>query len=106
MAITDWPLDDRPREKLLAKGAHALSNAELLAIFLRIGVRGKSAVDLARGLLQHFGALSALCAADETELCAVPGVKRAKFVQLQAVLEMARRALKEKITHGDALYVL
>lgn len=103
MAITDWPEDDRPREKLLAKGAHALSDAELLAIFLRTGTQGKSAVDLARELLKHFGSLTALCAAGEHELCAVPGIGRAKFVQLQAVLEMARRALKEKITHGDAL---
>jgi DNA repair protein RadC len=72
-------------------------------IFLRTGIKGKSAVDLARDLLKHFGSLTALCAADEQELCAVPGIKQAKFVQLQAVLEMARRALKEKITHGDAL---
>jgi len=103
MAITDWPKDDRPREKLLAKGASALSDAELLAIFLRTGVTGKSAVDLARDLLRHFGSLSALCAAGEKELCAVPGVKRAKFVQLQAGIEMSRRALREKITKGDAL---
>ena len=103
MAITDWPEDDRPREKLLVKGAPALSDAELLAIFLRTGLKGKSAVDLARGLLKHFGSLSALCAAGEAELCAVPGIKRAKFVQLQAVLEMARRALKEKISSGDVL---
>jgi len=103
MAITDWPEDDRPREKLLAKGAPALSDAELLAIFLRTGIKGQSAVDLARGLLRHFGSLSALCAADEKQLCAVPGIKQAKFVQLQAGLEMARRALKEKITRGDAL---
>ncbi|HUO44327.1 MAG TPA: DNA repair protein RadC [Burkholderiales bacterium] len=103
MAITDWPEDDRPREKLLAKGAHALSDAELLAIFLRTGVPGKSAVDLARGLLKHFGSLSVLCAADEKELCAVPGIGQAKFVQLQAAVEMARRALHEKISDGDAL---
>ncbi len=73
------------------------------AIFLRTGIKGKSAVDHARDLLKHFGSLSALCAAGEAELCAVPGIKQAKFVQLQAVMEMARRALKEKITHGDAL---
>jgi DNA repair protein RadC len=103
MAITDWPLDDRPREKLLNKGAEALSDAELLAIFLRTGVTGKSAVDLARGLLSRFGSLAALCAAREAEMCAAPGMGQAKFAQLQAVMEMARRALKEKITRGSAL---
>lgn len=103
MAITDWPSDDRPREKLLQKGADALSDAELLAIFLRTGMRGKSAVDLARDLLKTFGTLSALCSASEAELCAVPGVGRAKYVQLQAAIEMARRALRERMAAGDAL---
>ena len=103
MAITDWPVDDRPREKLLAKGADALSDAELLAIFLRTGVNGKSAVDLARELLARCGSLSALCAASAPDLCKVAGMGQAKYAQLQAVLEMARRALKEKITNGSAL---
>ena len=103
MAIADWPVDDRPREKLLAKGADALSDAELLAIFLRTGVSGKSAVDLARELLARCGSLAALCAAGERDLCELPGMGRAKVAQLQAVLELARRALKEKITSGAAL---
>ncbi|NBR28880.1 MAG: JAB domain-containing protein [Betaproteobacteria bacterium] len=103
MTIADWPVDDRPREKLLAKGPAALSDAELLAIFLRIGVSGKSAVDLARELLARFGSLSVLCAASEQELCRLPGVGRAKFAQLQAVIEMARRALREKLATGNAL---
>lgn len=103
MAIADWPVDDRPREKLLAKGADALSDAELLAIFLRTGVNGKSAVDLARELLARCGSLSTLCAASERDLCELPGVGRAKVAQLQAVLELARRALKEKISSGAAL---
>jgi DNA repair protein RadC len=103
MTIADWPVDERPREKLLAKGPAALSDAELLAIFLRIGVSGRSAVDLARDLLKEFGSLSALCAASEQELCRQPGVGRAKFAQLQAVIEMARRALREKLTTGNAL---
>ena len=103
MTIADWPVDERPREKLLAKGPAALSDAELLAIFLRIGVSGRSAVDLARDLLKEFGSLSALCAASEQELCRLPGVGRAKFAQLQAVIEMARRALREKLTTGNAL---
>jgi DNA repair protein RadC len=103
MAITDWPIDDRPREKLLAKGAETLSDAELVAIFLRTGVKGKSAVDLAREMLARFGSLSALCAADGGEFCAIPGLGDAKYVQLQAVLEMARRALREQLGRGTAL---
>ena len=103
MAITDWPLDDRPREKLLSKGSDALSDAELLAIFLRTGVNGKSAVDLARELLQRCGSLSALCSASKQDVCELPGMGQAKYAQLLAVMEMARRALKEKITNGSAL---
>jgi len=103
MAITDWPVDERPREKLLAKGADALSDAELLAIFLRTGIRGKSAVDLARDLLTRSGSLSALCAASEAVVCELPGMGQAKYVQLQAVMEMARRALREKLATGNAL---
>ena len=103
MAITDWPLDDRPREKLLSKGSDALSDAELLAIFLRTGVNGKSAVDLARELLQRCGSLSALCSASKQDVCELPGMGQAKYAQLLAVMEMARRALKEKITNGSVL---
>ncbi len=103
MAITHWPIDDRPREKLLNKGPTALSDAELLAIFLRVGVNGKSAVDLARELLARCGSLSALCVASEQHVCELPGMGRAKYAQLQAVMEMARRALREKISNGDAL---
>ncbi len=103
MSITDWPVDDRPREKLLNKGPYALSDAELLAIFLRTGTRGKSAVDLARALLTRFGSLSALSAADARHLCGQPGIGPAKYAQLQAVMEMARRALREQIAHGSAL---
>jgi DNA repair protein RadC len=103
MAITDWPLDERPREKLLGRGADALSDAELLAIFLRTGISGKSAVDLARELLTHCGSLSALCSAGEREVCELPGMGQAKYAQLQAVMEMARRALREKLSTGNAL---
>jgi len=103
MSITNWPLDDRPREKLLAKGPDALSDAELLAIFLRTGISGKSAVDLARDLLARCGSLSALCAASEREVCELPGMGQAKYAQLQAVTEIARRALREKISKGNAL---
>ena len=103
MAITDWPEFERPREKLLQKGAEALSDAELLAIFLRTGVVGKSAVDLARDLITRFGSLTQLFAAGEAEFCEMHGMGQAKFVQLQAVLEMSRRALKEELQRGDAL---
>ncbi|MBI5007437.1 MAG: DNA repair protein RadC [Nitrosomonadales bacterium] len=103
MSITDWPAGERPREKLVERGAAALSDAELLAIFLRTGVVGKSAVDLARELLTQFGSLTQLFAASEKAFCEIHGMGRAKFVQLQAVVEMARRALHEEIRTGDAL---
>lgn len=103
MAITDWPECERPRERLLQKGAAALSDAELLAIFLRVGIKGKSAVDLARDLLGHFGTLTRLCNAGEREFAAIPGMGPAKYAQLQAVLEIARRALREDIGRCDLL---
>lgn len=103
MSITEWPKDERPRERLLKHGATALSDAELLAIFLRVGVTGKSAVDLARDLLVRFESLAGLFSASEADLCAVKGMGEAKYVQLQAVLEMARRALTETMKQSDAL---
>lgn len=103
MSITDWPAGERPREKLLQRGASSLSDAELLAIFLRTGVIGKSAVDLARELLTRFGSLTRLFAAHEAEFCEIHGMGQAKYVQLQAVLEMSRRALQEEMRNGNAL---
>ena len=103
MAINDWPLDERPREKLLRHGAQALSEAELLAIFLRVGMKGKSAVDLARDLLTRFGSLNRLFAASAAEFAAVPGMGDAKYTQLQAVLELARRTLREELSAGLVL---
>lgn len=103
MSICDWPEGERPREKLLQRGAHSISDAELLAIFLRTGVKGKSAVDLARGLLARFGNLTQLFAASQKDFCAIHGMGQAKYVQLQAVLEMARRALHEEMQSGNAL---
>jgi DNA repair protein RadC len=103
MAIRDWPEDARPREKLLARGAGVLSDAELVAVFLRTGVTGKSAVDLGRELIEHFGGLAGLCRADRQAACAAPGVGEAKFALLQAVMEMARRTLAEDMLAGDAL---
>lgn len=103
MSIADWPAGERPREKLLERGASALSDAELLAIFLRTGVVGKSAVDLAREVLARFGSLTQMFAASEKEFCDIHGMGQAKYVQLQAVLEMSRRALQEEVKSGDAL---
>ena len=98
MAITDWPAEERPREKLLQRGALALSDAELLAIFIRTGCSGKTAVDLARELLSHFGSLRTLLQADQKDFCIPLGLGPAKFAQLQAVLEMSRRHLHENIS--------
>ncbi len=103
MSIQDWPELERPREKLLALGARQLSDAELLAIFLRTGIAGKSAVDLARELLADFGSLRALLTCDRRAFCARKGLGDAKYAQLQAVLEMARRHLAESLTREDAL---
>lgn len=103
MAITDWPIDERPREKLLLRGANALSDAELLAIFLRTGVSGLSAVDLARKLLREFGSLGALLHADKQSFCAGHGLGEAKFAQLRAVLEMGQRHLHQQIFRENAL---
>jgi len=103
MTIKDWPAGERPREKLLEHGAGALSDAELLALFLRIGVTGKSAVDLARELLAHFGSLNQLFAAKREQFNAIHGMGDAKYTQLQAVFEMTRRALLEEMIQGVAL---
>lgn len=101
MAITDWPAAERPREKLISLGAEALSDAELLAIFLRVGVVGKSAVDLARDLLSQFGSLNGIFAASESEISQVHGIGSSKYVQLQAIFEMSRRALNEQFLQRD-----
>lgn len=103
MSIKNWPAAERPREKLLEHGAASLSDAELLAIFLRTGVSGKSAVDLARHLLIEFGSLRALLEADLNTFSHSLGLGPAKFSQLQAVLEMARRHLAERLRRDSAL---
>tara|TARA_R110000868_G_scaffold169291_5_gene404256 strand:+ start:2220 stop:2894 length:675 start_codon:yes stop_codon:yes gene_type:complete len=103
MKITDWPIDERPREKLLKLGPAALSDAELLAIFLRTGIKGCSAVDLARSLLNHFGNLRVLLNASETEFCQVKGLGQAKYVQLQASVEMSKRYFAQKLDKVDTL---
>ncbi len=103
MAISDWPALERPREKLLQRGAGALSDAELVAIFLRTGVRGKTAVDVARDLLDAHTGLRPLLEADQSRVCATPGLGEAKYVLFQAALELGRRYLDETLARGDAL---
>ena len=100
MTIKDWPEGERPREKLLARGAAALTPAELLAILLGSGIRGASAVDMGRSLLAQAGSLSALLA---SELAGVPGLGPAKRARLMAALELARRCLSEELVARPAL---
>ncbi len=103
MAISNWPRAERPREKLISRGAAALSDAELLAIFLRTGVAGSSALDLARQLLHDFGSLRRILDADAQLFCRSRGLGIAKYAQLQAALEISRRHLGEALQHGDCL---
>jgi len=104
MAISDWPAGERPRERLLAHGPAALSDAELLAIYLRVGVRGKSAVDLARDLLARFDSqLGTLVDASLEELASVSGIGLAKAAQLKASFELSRRALAQEMAGRDTL---
>jgi len=100
MAISDWPLDERPRERLLARGASALSDAELLAVILRTGIRGKSAVELGRDLLERFKGVAGIFGAD---LRSVKGLGPAKRAQFAAALELARRSLQDDLRSGSAL---
>ncbi|HTT08404.1 MAG TPA: DNA repair protein RadC [Gammaproteobacteria bacterium] len=103
MAITDWPKEDRPREKLLQRGRRALSDVELLAIFLRTGVRGLTAIDLARELIHEFGGLRALLDTEPARLCQYKGVGHAKYVQLAAALELGCRYLEAGLQRAQAL---
>jgi len=103
MSIQNWPVAERPREKLLRQGAASLSDAELLAIFLRTGIPGKSAVDLARELISRFGSLRELVAADQAAFSEQAGLGPAKFAQLQAVMEMGRRHLAEQLYKEPSL---
>lgn len=104
MAITDWPQSERPREKLLRRGPGSLSDAEVLAILLRQGTRGASAVDLARSLLVQFGTLRAIVDAPQRRLCEIPGLGTARYAELQACLELGRRYLEGKLVRGRSFY--
>ncbi len=103
MSITDWPQQERPREKLMSQGAAVLSNAELLAIFLRTGTRGKTAVDLGRKLLQKFGGLRQIAQSQLKDFCRGDGIGLTKYVQIQAALEIGRRYLDENLHRKDVL---
>jgi DNA repair protein RadC len=103
MSIRDWPSGERPREKLLEHGAHVLSDAELLALLLGSGVRGRSAVEIARGLIAEFGSLRKLLCADSPRCLAAAGMGRARYATLQAAVELARRHFREALHAGPAL---
>lgn len=103
MGINHWPEEQRPRERLIKHGAPALSDAELLSVFLRVGIKGKSAVDLGRDMLTQFGSLRSLFGADLRSFSEVPGLGSAKYAQLQAVLELAKRAISEELSNGCSL---
>jgi DNA repair protein RadC len=103
MGIRDWPVAERPREKLLLQGAQSLSDAELLAIFLRTGTAGASALDLARTLLTVFGSVRGILEADKDSFCTHPGMGESRFAQLQASLELARRHMLETLQRSDCL---
>ncbi len=101
--ITQWPTGERPREKLAQSGAASLSDAELLAIFLRTGIKGKSAVDIARDLLNEYGGLRQVLNAEPGTLASMPGLGPAKSAQLQAVLELGKRYLEQKLKREGPL---
>lgn len=101
--INLWPDTEKPREKLLKKGVKSLSDAELLAIFLRTGVKGKNVIELSREVIQHFGSLKGLLAADYASFCDFKGLGCAKYSQLQACIEMSQRHLAEKLSTNDVM---
>lgn len=103
MSIREWPVSERPREKLLELGPQALTEAELLAILIRTGTRGRTALDIARNLLTRFGSLRALLTADKDRLCETEGLGPARYVALQAALELARRHYQQLMTAGSTL---
>ncbi len=103
MSIKNWPARERPRERLLENGAASLSDTELLAIVLVTGVKGSSALDLARRLLEEFGNLTRLFTSPLQEFCQHAGLGHAKFVQMQAMLELSRRYMREGLEERDVM---
>lgn len=104
MSIRHWPVSEQPREKLLEKGAEALSDAELLAILLRQGSQGKTALDLARQSLQHFGSLRACLEASEKDWCSIMGLGKTSYVLVQASQELCRRHLKSQLVRKAVIH--
>jgi DNA repair protein RadC len=102
MKIQDWPLHERPREKLLQFGSQTLSDAELLAILINTGIKGQSAVELARNAINQFGSVQALLFASQPQLLKLPGLGKAKFALLQACTELFKRGLAEKLRQQDS----
>ena len=103
MSITQWPPMERPREKLLHKGAHTLSDAELLAIFIRTGIKGKSAIDIAREQLLVFGSLRAILTLEPRDLCDIPGIGNAASALLLATSELSKRCAAEKLERSGCI---
>ncbi len=103
MRISDWPAGERPRERLLARGAGALSDAELLSLVLRHGIAGVSALDIAHALLARFGSLTGVFAASHAEVATVRGIGIARTAELAAMVELVRRSLVEVAAERDAL---
>lgn len=103
MPITDWPQEDRPREKLISKGEKSLTDAELIAIFLISGTRSKTALDIAKELLSEFGSLKKLLRAPPQSLIKTSGIGRAKYASLRAAIELGRRYLNEQLPVGSVL---
>jgi DNA repair protein RadC len=102
MKIQDWPLHERPREKLLQFGSQTLSDAELLAILINTGIKGQSAIELARNAINQFGSVQALLFAAQPQLLKLPGLGKAKFALLQACTELFKRGLAEKLSQQDS----
>jgi len=103
MAIKNWHITERPREKLLNHGVASLSDAELLALFLQSGTVGRSAGDMARDALNHFGSLSKLLNSDKQTFCAFNGFGEARYTVLQAAVEVSRRHMLETLQRSDVL---
>ena len=97
LTLHHWPLQERPRERLLKHGPQQLSDTELLAIILRSGTRGLTVLELAGTLLTHFSSLRGVISASSHELCAVPGIGKARYCELQAAMEICRRQLAEPL---------
>lgn len=103
MNLNHWPINERPREKLIERGAESLSDSELLAIFLRTGVKGKTAVDLSRELIQHFGGLYHVLNTDLDTFCTINGLGPTKFAQMKACAEMVKRYLGDEMREQNVL---